>query len=56
MLGGQSSIEIGLGAAALATIIGSLWGAAAGLAGGIVDSLMMRVVDALLSIPVVVFL
>jgi peptide/nickel transport system permease protein len=56
MLGGQSSIEIGLGAAALATIIGSLWGAAAGLAGGIVDSLMMRIVDALLSIPVVVFL
>ena len=56
MVGGQSSIEIGLGAAALATIIGSLWGAVAGLAGGIVDSLMMRVVDALLSIPVVVVL
>lgn len=56
MLGGQSSIEIGLGAAALATIFGSLWGATAGLAGGIIDSLMMRIVDALLSIPVVVFL
>ena len=56
MLGGQSSLEIGLGAAALATIIGALWGAVAGLTGGIVDSLMMRVVDALLSIPVVVIL
>ncbi len=56
MTGGQSSIEIGLGAAALATIFGSVWGAAAGLAGGLVDSLMMRLVDAVLSIPVVVFL
>jgi peptide/nickel transport system permease protein len=56
MLGGQSSIEIGLGAAALATLFGALWGAVAGLIGGIVDSLMMRLVDALLSIPVVVFL
>jgi peptide/nickel transport system permease protein len=56
MQAGQSSIEIGLGAAALATIFGALWGAVAGLAGGFIDSLMMRVVDAVLSIPVVVFL
>lgn len=56
MVGGQSSIEIALGAAALATMFGSLWGAIAGLAGGLLDSLMMRIVDALLSIPVVVFL
>lgn len=56
MVGGQSAIEIGLGAALLATLFGSLWGAIAGMAGGVVDSLMMRIVDALLSIPVVVFL
>ena len=56
MIGGQSSIEIGLGAATLATIFGSLWGAVAGLAGGLIDSLMMRLVDAVLSIPVVIFL
>jgi peptide/nickel transport system permease protein len=56
MVGGQSALEIGLGAAALATVFGSLWGAIAGLAGGLLDGFMMRIVDALLSIPVVVFL
>jgi peptide/nickel transport system permease protein len=51
MQGGQSALEIGLFAAAIATVIGTLWGAIAGLAGGIVDSIMMRIVDILLSIP-----
>lgn len=51
MLGGQTSLEIGLAAAVMATIIGTLWGAIAGFFGGVVDSVMMRVVDALLAIP-----
>jgi peptide/nickel transport system permease protein len=51
MKGGQTSIEIGLFAAAIATVIGTLWGAIAGLVGGIVDAIMMRIVDMLLSIP-----
>ena len=51
MVGGQSSIEIGFAAAALAGLFGVLWGAISGFFGGIVDSLMMRVVDALLAIP-----
>ena len=51
MLGGQSALEIGFFAAAIATVIGTLWGAIAGLAGGIVDGVMMRIVDTLLSIP-----
>ena len=51
MAGGQSALEIGLFAAAIATVIGTLWGAIAGLAGGIVDGIMMRIVDILLSIP-----
>jgi ABC-type dipeptide/oligopeptide/nickel transport system permease subunit len=51
MLGGQSALEIGLFAATIATVIGTLWGAIAGLAGGIVDGIMMRIVDILLSIP-----
>ena len=51
MLGGQSALEIGFFAAAIATVIGTLWGAIAGLAGGIVDGVMMRIVDILLSIP-----
>ncbi|MGO9559441.1 MAG: ABC transporter permease [Acidimicrobiales bacterium] len=51
MYAGQSSLEVGLAAAAMATIIGVVWGAVAGFFGGIVDAIMMRVVDVLLSIP-----
>jgi peptide/nickel transport system permease protein len=51
MVGGQTSLEVAFGAAAVAVIIGVLWGATAGYFGGIVDSAMMRVVDALLAIP-----
>jgi len=51
MLGGQSSLEIGLLASLLATVVGALYGAVAGYLGGLADSIMMRVVDTLLSIP-----
>ncbi len=51
MLGGQSSLEVGLAAAAVATIFGTAWGAIAGYFGGWLDAAMMRVVDAFLSIP-----
>ena len=51
MAGGQTALAIGFFAAALATIIGTLWGAVAGLAGGLVDGALMRFVDILLSIP-----
>jgi len=51
MFGGQTSLEIGLTAALLATTFGVLWGAIAGFVGGWVDQLMMRVVDSLLAIP-----
>ena len=51
MAGGQTTLEVGLAAALLATTFGVLWGAVAGFVGGIVDSFMMRIVDALLSIP-----
>ncbi|WP_028937562.1 ABC transporter permease [Pseudonocardia spinosispora] len=51
MLGGQSSLEVGIAAAALGTAFGTLWGAIAGYAGGFVDAIMMRVVDALLAVP-----
>ena len=51
MLGGQTSIVVGLAAGVLATIIGTLWGAVAGFVGGWADSAMMRVVDAMMSIP-----
>jgi peptide/nickel transport system permease protein len=51
MLGGQTSLEVGVAAALIATIFGVLWGAFAGFFGGLVDALMMRVVDALIAIP-----
>jgi ABC-type dipeptide/oligopeptide/nickel transport system permease subunit len=51
MKGGQAALEVGFFAAAFGIILGALWGAVAGLAGGIVDSTLMRVVDVFLSIP-----
>ena len=51
MKGGQAALEVGFFAAFIGIVIGMLWGAVAGLAGGIVDSVMMRVVDIFLSIP-----
>jgi ABC-type dipeptide/oligopeptide/nickel transport system permease subunit len=51
MKGGQAALEIGFFAAFVAITLGSLVGAVAGLAGGIVDSALMRVVDVFLSVP-----
>jgi peptide/nickel transport system permease protein len=56
MLGGQSSLELGLAVAVATTVIGCLYGAVAGLAGGIIDALMMRVLDTFLAIPALVLL
>jgi peptide/nickel transport system permease protein len=51
MVAGQVSLEVGIAAALLATVVGAGWGAVAGYIGGFVDSFMMRIVDAMLSIP-----
>ena len=51
MKGGQAALEVGFFAAFIGIVIGMLWGAIAGLAGGLLDSAMMRVVDIFLSIP-----
>jgi peptide/nickel transport system permease protein len=56
MVGGQVSIIVGFAAAIVATFVGTLWGAIAGFLGGGVDAVMMRVVDAALSIPVLFLL
>lgn len=55
MLGGQSTIELGLAVAVLSTGFGALWGALAGYVGGVVDSFLMRIVDMMLSIPFLFF-
>src|SRR5271170_4620 len=56
MAGGQSAMEIGFAAAVIATFLGALWGGAAGYFGGMLDSVLMRIVDALLAIPALFFL
>jgi peptide/nickel transport system permease protein len=51
MVAGQSSIEIGLAAGLCAAIFGTLYGAVSAVAGGVVDAILMRIVDALFSLP-----
>jgi peptide/nickel transport system permease protein len=51
MVGGQTSLEVGLAAAVVSVLVGTLYGAISGFAGGFVDAVMMRVVDAGLSLP-----
>jgi peptide/nickel transport system permease protein len=51
MVGGRSSLEIGLAAGLLATAIGTIWGSVAGYAGGWLDSVLMRIVDTGIAIP-----
>jgi len=51
MVGGQSSLEVGFAAAVVAMLFGTLYGLISGVAPAFVDSIMMRIVDILLSIP-----
>jgi peptide/nickel transport system permease protein len=56
MFGGQASLIVGFASALVATVVGVTFGAVAGFFGGWLDSLMMRIVDILLSIPVLFLL
>jgi peptide/nickel transport system permease protein len=56
MYGGQTSLTVGFASALVATVIGVIYGAVSGFFGGWVDSLFMRIVDILLSIPVLFLL
>ena len=51
MVGGQTTLIVGVVVALLATSFGVVWGSLAGFAGGFVDTVMMRSVDSLLAIP-----
>jgi peptide/nickel transport system permease protein len=53
MFGGQISLEIGFAAAGLATVVGVLVGAISGFVGGWIDALLMRIVDVVLSVPLI---
>jgi peptide/nickel transport system permease protein len=56
MLAGQSTLEIAVAVAALATVLGVAWGSVAGYASGLADAVMMRVVDTALAIPAIFLL
>lgn len=49
--GTQVSLMVGLIGAGIAVVVGTLYGATAGYFGGRIDSIMMRIVDILMSIP-----
>jgi peptide/nickel transport system permease protein len=51
MVGGRLTLVVALAVSVLATTFGLLWGAVAGMSGGIIDAIMMRVVDIGLAIP-----
>src|SRR6202012_2065663 len=53
MQGGKSSIEVGLAVGVIATVFGLIYGAVSGFFGGAVDSVMMRIVDVGLAVPIV---
>ncbi len=53
MKGGQSSLEVGIAVGIVSTIVGLLYGAISGYFGGVLDNVMMRLVDVGYAIPVV---
>ncbi len=56
MYGGQTSLIVGLLSAFIATLVGVAYGAVAGFFGRWLDAIMMRIVDIVLSIPVLFLL
>ena len=55
LFGARISLLVGMVGAGVSLAIGVLWGAVAGYVGGHLDSLMMRFVDILYSLPSIIF-
>jgi oligopeptide transport system permease protein len=55
LMGLRVSLAVGVVATFVSLVIGVLWGAVAGYAGGRVDEVMMRIVDILYSLPFIFF-
>jgi peptide/nickel transport system permease protein len=51
--GTQRSLEIAAFVSVSSTIVGTIYGAISGYAGGVVDSIMMRIVDLFLTFPII---
>jgi peptide/nickel transport system permease protein len=56
MFGGEYSLSLGMLAGFITIVVGTIYGMVSGFLGGIVDTLMMRVLDAFLSIPLLFLL
>lgn len=56
LAGGRISLVVGLFGAAVSLLIGTAWGLVAGYAGGRLDTVMMRIVDVLYSVPRLIFI
>jgi len=56
MYGGQISLIVGFAAAGIATVVGVLVGAVSGFFGSFTDAFLMRIVDVLLSVPLLYLL
>lgn len=56
MSGGRISLAVAASAVFIEVLVGVVWGLASGLAGGHLDTVMMRVVDAGMSVPRVLLL
>jgi oligopeptide transport system permease protein len=55
LLGGRTSLAIGVLATIIAVVIGTSYGAISGYFGGVVDQVMMRIVDVLYGLPFLFF-
>lgn len=54
--GARTSLLVGFASAFIAVSVGCLWGSVSALCGGLVDQVMMRIVDGLLAIPSLILL
>lgn len=55
LFGAQISLLVGVVGTLVSLVIGVLWGAIAGYAGGRTDSVLMRIVDVLFALPNIIF-
>jgi peptide/nickel transport system permease protein len=56
MFGGEYSLTLGVLSGFVTIVIGTLYGMVSGFMGGVVDSVMMRILDSFLSIPILFLL
>ncbi len=53
---GRISLSVGFVSVGISVIIGTIWGCIAGYYGGMIDNIMMRIVDAIMAIPTFILL